>query len=215
MEGWKNSFVCGILGMTSAISLVGELLSLLILFLVRTLGIVYPMKGYLQRRIGSLLALIWIPNVCIVGIVIALSKYVYNYGLNRYCYPFVIPSNKGWILYVVPIMFLVAAPTVIITVACFIWKMIDVAEKSAKKMATGVSQPGDNRNYSRLKAFNIFKAITGPVGCWIPLCVLSVIQMCGVAVDPVESLWINIFGALSALYNPIVHVILKYQSKDK
>ena len=87
--------------------------------------------------------------------------------------------------------------------------MIDVAEKSSKKMTSNLSQSTITKNYTRIKIINIVKAVGGPVGCWLPLCVLCLIQLCGVVIEPVVSLCITVFGALCALYNPIVHVILK------
>ena len=146
-----------------------------------------------------------------VSIATSLQSRIYNIiELNRFCFPMVVSNDSSILAKLMSILFTVLVPVVISIVAFLIWTMISKAEESSKIVNIN-SQGGGTQNtsYNHLKYINLVKFTMGPSLSWLPLCVLFVIQLCGVSVDPAVTVWICVScSCLCTLTGPFVHTKL-------
>jgi hypothetical protein len=210
--GWQSSVGCYLLAILSNTAMFAEMLSLLVLFLVRCLGIVYPMRRYFQYNTLYVIAAIWVVLlVFVVGISI-IQWYINFTGLNRFCFSLV-HRNQQLVSTLISAMFIVLTPVVIVSEVYMTWKMIHVAEQSSKRLQSATSE--SKINYTVMKLKNITKVICGPLCCWLPLSVISIVQLSDAPVDPVLSLWISACcSMLCAVTNPFVYTF-KMPSRNK
>lgn len=179
---WRESILCQVLGFLATLSSELSVLTLTVMTVDRLICIVFPFRLAMLtiRSARKWMALLWtIVTVLGVAPLLPIDYFTHFYGRSGVCLALHITVEKpnGW-EYSVFIFLVINAISFLIIVVSYMWMY--VAVRNARQQALRIPELKKENAMARRMALIVLTDFC----CWMPIIVLGVVSLGGVAVDP-------------------------------
>ena len=208
---WKTGTFCWILQILSSVGMFASMFNSVLLVTVRCLGVLYPLKQYMQHNTRSIIGTGWTLVFTTMSCHAVLLSIV-AVDTNSLCFPLSFVAGRPVLYNIMPILFCFLVPLILLVVIMLTAKMIIAANESKKRLQSNCGKE-NGYYYYRSLFWNILKALTGLFCSWFPIVLLNLVQV-QETVDPLVSAWISLCTSpLISLYDPTVHTLLPWYKK--
>ncbi|XP_064082332.1 G-protein coupled receptor GRL101-like [Macrobrachium nipponense] len=204
---WRSSSLCQVAGFISTFSSELSVFTLTVITVDRFMVIKFPFGGHLfdGEITKQVMGGVWVLVTLLAALPLTHLDYFKNfYGRSGVCLPLHITNEKpnGWEYAVFIFLALNLLSFVVIAVSYAL--MYTVTQEIRMAALPGpVARPGESGMATRMTLI-----VATDAACWLPIIVLGIASLCGVAVPPKVFSWIAVFVLpLNAAVNPVLYTL--------
>ncbi|KAG4074710.1 hypothetical protein HA402_008808, partial [Bradysia odoriphaga] len=205
-EEWRNSFMCSMCGFLSTLSYQSSTLILSVVTWDRLISVTRPLQPRSSSRIRAILRLsiLWLVAGCCAAAPFFDDNYFgeHFYGTNGVCLSIHIhdPLGQGW-EYSVCLFICVNTMALLFIVFSYV-RMLRAIRGSGEAMRSTVS----GRENAVATRFAII--VMTNCCCWLPIVIVKLVALCGVAIHEHLYAWIAVFVLpVNSALNPVLYTL--------
>ncbi|XP_064652954.1 G-protein coupled receptor GRL101-like [Lineus longissimus] len=208
-ERWRHSALCQVAGFLSTFSSELSVFTLTLITIDRLICIIFPFKiknlGIKEARIVMLF--LWLSVAIMAAIPLADIDYFRNfYGRSGVCLALHITPDKptGWEYSVFVFIALNLISFVIIFVS-YLWMFI-VARRTQNAVRTAEMKRDIKKERAMAKRMTLI--VMTDFFCWVPICILGIVSLCGTRIPQQIYAWVAVFVLpINAGINPVLYTL--------
>lgn len=209
---WKNSFLCQFAGFISTFSSELSVFTLTVITVDRLITIKFPFDVLEPSVVRGVMAGVWVCVGALAALPLSRLDYFGNfYGRSGVCLALHITNEKpdGWEYAVFIFLVLNSLSFTVIAVSYALMYVAARDTHSAARPSTGGGVHGaDARASEGAMATRMTLIVATDAACWLPIIVLGVLSLCGIAVPRKVFAWIAVFVLpLNAAVNPVLYTL--------